>query len=108
MIVKRQEGKSWGKAVVVRLAADLQMDFSGVGGFLASNLWQMKSFFEAYVSSEKLAPLVREIAWGHNLIILERCTDPLEREFYFHRFATSWCSSHPSPNNIASSPRWMS
>jgi len=25
---------------------------------------------------------VREIAWSHNLIILERCKDPLEREFY--------------------------
>jgi len=42
----------------------------------------MKAFFEAYVSSEKLAPLVREIAWSHNLAILERCKDLLEREFY--------------------------
>ena len=25
---------------------------------------------------------MREIAWSHNLIILERCGDPLEREFY--------------------------
>ena len=82
MIVRRQEGKSWGKAVVERLAADLQADFPGVGGFSASNLWRMKSFFEAYVSSEKLAPLVREIAWSQNLLILERCTDALEREFY--------------------------
>jgi predicted nuclease of restriction endonuclease-like (RecB) superfamily len=42
----------------------------------------MKSFYETYFSSEKLAPLVREIAWSHNLVILERCTDPLQREFY--------------------------
>lgn len=42
----------------------------------------MKSFCEAYRDSEKLAPLVREIAWSHNLVILERCSDPLEREFY--------------------------
>ena len=31
---------------------------------------------------EKLAPLVREIAWSHNLVILERCKDPLQRELY--------------------------
>ena len=31
---------------------------------------------------EQLAPLVREITWSHNLAILERCKDPLEREFY--------------------------
>ncbi len=82
MIVGRQVDDSWGKAVVERLAADLQAEFPGVGGFSASNLWRMKGFYEAYASSEKLAPLVREIAWSHNLVILERCNDPLEREFY--------------------------
>lgn len=82
MIVERQAGKSWGKAVVERLAADLQLEFPGVGGFSASNLWRMKGFYETYAASGKLAPLVREISWSHNLVILERCTDPLEREFY--------------------------
>ena len=61
-IVGRQEGKSWGKAVVERLAADLRAEFPGVGGFSASNLWRMKAFYEAYAGSEKLAPLVRELA----------------------------------------------
>ena len=42
----------------------------------------MKAFFEAYQGVEKLAPLVREIGWSHNIVILERCSDPLEREFY--------------------------
>jgi predicted nuclease of restriction endonuclease-like (RecB) superfamily len=31
---------------------------------------------------EKLVPLVREIGWTQNLVILQRCKDPLEREFY--------------------------
>ncbi len=82
MIVERQENAGWGKAVVEQLAADLRAEFPGVGGFSASNLWRMKAFFEAYVGLEKLAPLVREIGWSHNLAILERCKDPLEREFY--------------------------
>jgi predicted nuclease of restriction endonuclease-like (RecB) superfamily len=82
MIVERQERAGWGKAVVEQLAADLRMEFPGMGGFSASNLWRMKAFFEAYTGLEKLAPLVREIGWSHNLAILERCKDPLEREFY--------------------------
>jgi predicted nuclease of restriction endonuclease-like (RecB) superfamily len=65
-----------------RLASDLQCEFPGISGFSASNLWRVKSFYETYRDCEKLAPLVREIAWSHNLIILERCSDPLEREFY--------------------------
>lgn len=82
MIVTRQEGRSWGKAIVERLAVDLQAEFPGIGGFSSSNLWRMKGFFEAYSQSQKLAPMVREIGWSHNLVILERCVDNLEREFY--------------------------
>lgn len=82
LIVERQQSEGWGKAVVAQLAADLQAAFPGTGGFSASNLWRMKSFFETYSDAEKLAPLVREIGWSHNLIILERCGDAQEREFY--------------------------
>lgn len=82
LILERQQSEGWGKAVVEQLAADLQASFPGTGGFSASNLWRMKGFFETYNVTEKLAPLVREIGWSHNLIILERCKDAQEREFY--------------------------
>lgn len=82
MIVERQAGETWGKAIVQQLAGDLQREFPGVGGFSASNLWRMKGFFETYQGIQKLAPLVREIGWSHNIVIMERCSDSLEREFY--------------------------
>ncbi|MCE2812120.1 MAG: PDDEXK nuclease domain-containing protein [Planctomycetaceae bacterium] len=82
MIVERQAGQTWGKAIVQKLATDLQKEFPGVSGFSASNLWRMRAFFELYRGLEKLAPLVREIGWSHNIAIMERCSDPLEREFY--------------------------
>ena len=82
MIVERQVGETWGKSVVEKLSADLQREFPAVGGFSSSNLWRMKAFFELYREDEKLAPLVREIAWAHNLAIMSKCKDPLEREFY--------------------------
>ena len=40
-----------------------------------------RSFCDS-LSSETLAPLVREIGWSYNLIIMEQCEDDLEREFY--------------------------
>lgn len=82
MIAERQETEGWGKSVVQRLAADLQTEFPGVRGFSVSTLWRMKLFYETYTGIPKLAPMVREIAWSHNIIIMERCKDPLEREFY--------------------------
>jgi predicted nuclease of restriction endonuclease-like (RecB) superfamily len=82
LIVTRQEGETWGKSVVGTLAEDLKTEFPGITGFSASNLWRMKLFYETYQSSEKLAPMVREIGWTHNLVIMEKCKDDLEREFY--------------------------
>ncbi len=82
LIVTRQEGETWGKSIVKSLAEDLQIEFPGISGFSASNLWRMKLFYESYEGKEKLAPLVREIGWSHNLIIMEKCKDDLEREFY--------------------------
>jgi predicted nuclease of restriction endonuclease-like (RecB) superfamily len=82
MIVSRQEGETWGKSVVASLARDLQAEFPGAAGFSTANLWRMKLFHETYGADEKLAPLVREIAWSHNVVILEKCKDPAEREFY--------------------------
>ncbi len=82
MIVERQKGETWGKSVVERLARDLQAEFPGIGGFSASNLWRIKLFHETYAHNPKLAPLVREIGWSRNIIIMEWCRDDLEREFY--------------------------
>jgi predicted nuclease of restriction endonuclease-like (RecB) superfamily len=82
LIIQRQAGKSWGKAIVQQLAGDLQKELPGVRGFSASNLWRMKAFYDTYQGVEKLAPLVREIGWSHNIVIMERCSNPLQREFY--------------------------
>jgi predicted nuclease of restriction endonuclease-like (RecB) superfamily len=82
MIVTRQEGAKWGKSVVEQLAKDLQNEFPGISGFSSANLWRMRLFYETFANNEKLAPMVREIGWSHNLVILEKCKDDLEREFY--------------------------
>ncbi len=81
-IIEKQELYGWGKSVVENLSKDLQKEFPGVKGFSSSNLWRMKSFCGEYQLNTKLAPLVREIGWSHNLVVLEKCKDDLEREFY--------------------------
>ena len=82
MIVERQENAGWGKGVVNTLAADIRAAFPGVSGFSVQNLWYMRQFYQEYRMAEKLQPLVGEIGWAHNLVIMGRCKDPLEREFY--------------------------
>ena len=82
LIVERQQVEGWGKSVVEQLAADLQTEFPGVRGYSSQNLWYMRQFFLEYRKDEKLQPLVGEISWAKNLVIMGRCKDPLEREFY--------------------------
>ncbi|MEZ4879612.1 MAG: PDDEXK nuclease domain-containing protein [Chitinophagales bacterium] len=42
----------------------------------------MKQFYETYASNEKLSPLVREITWSNNLVIISKTTSNEEKEFY--------------------------
>jgi predicted nuclease of restriction endonuclease-like (RecB) superfamily len=82
MIVERQKSEAWGRSVVVRLAKDLQSEFTGVQGYSSQNLWRMRQFYLNYQGDEKLSPLVREIGWTHNVLIMMNCKDHLQREFY--------------------------
>ena len=81
-IYKQQQEKGWGKSIVQILSKELQKEFPGAKGYSAANLWRMRNFYLTYCNSEKLAPLVREISWSNNIIIIEKCKDDLEREFY--------------------------
>jgi predicted nuclease of restriction endonuclease-like (RecB) superfamily len=47
----------------------------------------MRQFYGEYRDRPKLQPLVREISWSKNLVILAGCKDDLEREFYLRATA---------------------
>jgi predicted nuclease of restriction endonuclease-like (RecB) superfamily len=81
-IVDKQEQLGWGKSIVQELSKELQEEFPGTKGFSSANLWRMRNFYVFYKNNSKLAPLVREISWTKNLIIMEKCKDDLEKEFY--------------------------
>ncbi|MBU2639064.1 MAG: DUF1016 family protein [Nanoarchaeota archaeon] len=82
IIIKHQKKNTWGKAIVEMLANDLQNEFPGIKGFSAQNLWRMRLFYYIYCKNKKLQPLVAEISWTHNVTILYKCKNDLEREFY--------------------------
>lgn len=82
MIAERQQNDSWGRSVVESLAKDLQIEFPGMTGLSARNIWYMRTFYLTYRENQKLQPMAAEIGWTHNMVILDRCQDDLEREFY--------------------------
>lgn len=82
IIHEKQSRAEWGASIVERLARDLKNQFPASKGFSSRNLWRMKDFYLSYCEKEKLTALLAEISWTHHVYILERCKDPLEREFY--------------------------
>jgi predicted nuclease of restriction endonuclease-like (RecB) superfamily len=76
------DADGWAKGTVVQLAAYIAKREPSLRGFSPQNLWRMRQFFEAYRNAPKLSPLVRELPWTHNLIILSQSKRPEEREFY--------------------------
>ncbi len=106
-IVQRQEQAGWGKGVVDRLAGDLQKAFPGIQGFSPRNIWRMRAFFLAYRQDQPILPQpaaesaisnvaqpardlpaaippqpVAEIPWFHNVILIEKVKDPIQRLWY--------------------------
>ena len=71
----------------MELAETIRRRHPTMRGFSASNLWRMMQFYETYCEQPKLAALLRELSWSHNLAIMSRCKRDEEREFYL-RLAT--------------------
>jgi predicted nuclease of restriction endonuclease-like (RecB) superfamily len=44
----------------------------------------MRQFYETYRADEKVSPLMRQLPWTHNLLILSRAKRAEEREFYLN------------------------
>ncbi|MBM9615709.1 DUF1016 family protein [Desulfobulbus rhabdoformis] len=82
MIVERQKDADHGTAIAEQLSNDLQTEFPGISGFSRRNVFYMREFYLLYHDDKRVQPLVAQIGWTHNLVIFQRCKDPLEREFY--------------------------
>ena len=81
-ITEQQAALGWGKSVVETLSRDIQKEFPGIKGFGVRNMWDMARFYAEYQSDEILQPLVAEISWSKHIVILTKCKDTRQRQFY--------------------------
>ena len=80
-VVEKQQKEQWGEAVIECLARDLQREFPGIKGFSARNIWRMRDLYISCADHKILPTLSTELGWSHNVAILGKCKDNLEREF---------------------------
>ena len=81
-IYEKVEISKWGEGIIEKLSSDLQREFPDMRGLSSQNLWRMKQIYESYKDNEKLSPLVRELSWTNNIIILHNTKTIEEKEFY--------------------------
>jgi len=81
-IVEKQEKLGWGQKIIQQLAEDLQKEFPQNSGFSERNLKYMRKFYLEYEDKPKVQPLVAQIPWSHNLIILDKTKNDYEKEYY--------------------------
>lgn len=68
--------------MVEQLADHIARTHPGLKGFTRRNLFRMRQLYETYARDEKVSPLVTQLPWTHNLLILSRAKRREEREFY--------------------------
>lgn len=81
-VTLKSKSDGWGKSTVKSLSDFIAREYPDLRGFSTQNIWRMKQFYETYVDNEKLSPLVRELSWSHNLLILSKTKSDEEKEFY--------------------------
>ena len=80
--ISEKQAMGWGKAIVPTLSQELQKEFPKMSGFSSTNLWYMVQFYNEYQGDTNLQPMVGEISWAKHLIILSKCKDSQQRQFY--------------------------
>jgi predicted nuclease of restriction endonuclease-like (RecB) superfamily len=106
MISEKQASSAWGSKLIERVAADLKKDFPDLQGLSNSNLKYCQRFYEYYgvfydVSSgteigqqgvdQFPVELLKQIPWGHNILIFTKSKDRREALFYIQKtIENSW------------------
>lgn len=81
-ISEKIRSAEWGDGVVQQLAEYIAITQPGLRGFTRSNLFRMRQFYETYYQNSIVSPLVRQLSWSHNLVIMSQAKTAEEREFY--------------------------
>lgn len=82
LISNEAKKSEFGDAYIESMAKFIQDAFPGIKGFNRRGLYRMKQFYETYVNYPVVSPLVTQISWTNNLLILSVAKTMDEKEFY--------------------------
>lgn len=81
-ISEKVNDSNWGDKIVDKLVEFMKREYPTMKGFTRPGIYRMKQFYETYKENEIVAPLVRQISWTNNVLILGATNTMEEKEFY--------------------------
>ena len=81
-ISEKVNDNNWGDKIVEKLAEFMKREYPTMRGFNKRGIYRMKQFYETYKDYPFVSPLVTQISWTNNLIILSSTNNIEEKEFY--------------------------
>ena len=79
---KKVNAGEYGDGIISKIATKIKEQYPTLTGFSKRGLYQMIQFYEIYKENEKVQPLVTQLSWTNNLLILQGAKTIEEREFY--------------------------
>lgn len=81
-ISEKVNDSNWGDKIVDKLEDFMKREYPMMKGFNKRVIYRMKQFYETYKDYPIVSPLVTQISWTNNLIILSATNTMEEKEFY--------------------------
>ena len=81
-ISEKVNDSNWGDKIVDKLEDFMKREYPTMRGFNKRGIYRMKQFYETYKDFPFVSPLVTQISWTNNLLILSGTNSIEEKEFY--------------------------
>ena len=101
-ISEKVNDANWGDKIIDKLVDFMKREYPTMKGFTRAGIYRMKQFYETYKDNEIVAPLVRQISWTHNVMILGATNSIEEKEFYIRMCIKNNYSKRELNRQIAS------
>ena len=77
-----QQNSKYGDKITTKAANYMKKDYPNIRGFTKRNIERMVQFYKIYKDDEIATPLVTQISWTNNLLIISSAKTKEERYFY--------------------------
>ena len=79
-----QQNSKYGDKIITKVSQFMKNNYPNIKGFTKRNIERMVQFYKTYKDDEIATPLVTQLSWTNNLLIISASKSIEERHFYLN------------------------